>query len=96
MCYKRLEMGQDSTITRKSWCSLLLGGREFDVQTSFFCSDFSHLQGLFPNMNLLFLFSFADDSCPEPPKIENGYVEYLVRYQCKPYYTLRTCGDGKA
>uniref|UniRef100_A0A4W2IKK2 Haptoglobin n=1 Tax=Bos indicus x Bos taurus TaxID=30522 RepID=A0A4W2IKK2_BOBOX len=36
----------------------------------------------------------VDDSCPEPPKIENGYVEYLVRYQCKPYYTLRTCGDG--
>ena len=89
-------MGQDSTVTRKSRCSLLLGWREFDVLTSFFCSDFSRLQGLFPNMNLLFLFSFADDSCPEPPKIENGYVEYSVRYQCKTYYNLRTSGDGKA
>ena len=96
MCYKRLEMGQDSVVTRKGWCPLLLGWREFDVQTSFFCSDFSRLQGPFPAMNLLFLFSFADVSCPEAPKIKNGYVEYSVRYQCKTYYKLRTDGDGKA
>ena len=54
------------------------------------------IQGQFPNMNLLFLFSFADASCPEPPKIENGYVEHSVRFQCKTYYKLRTAGDGKA
>ncbi|XP_054552937.1 haptoglobin-like isoform X1 [Talpa occidentalis] len=36
----------------------------------------------------------ADDSCPKPPEIANGYVEHLVRYGCKPYYRLRTEGDG--
>lgn len=36
----------------------------------------------------------ADDSCPKPPEIANGYVEHLVRYQCGPYYRLRTEGDG--
>lgn len=36
----------------------------------------------------------ADDSCPKPPEIANGYVEHLVRYQCKNYYRLRTEGDG--
>ncbi|XP_020737941.1 haptoglobin [Odocoileus virginianus] len=35
-----------------------------------------------------------DASCPEPPKIENGYVEHSVRFQCKTYYKLRTAGDG--
>lgn len=95
MCYKRLEMGQNSIVTRKSWCCLLWGWREVDVQTSFFCSAFSSLQGQFPNMNLLFLFSFADASCPEPPKIENGYVEHSIRFQCKTYYKLRSAGDGK-
>uniref|UniRef100_A0A2K5E5D6 Haptoglobin n=1 Tax=Aotus nancymaae TaxID=37293 RepID=A0A2K5E5D6_AOTNA len=39
---------------------------------------------------------FADDSCPKPPEIANGYVEHLVRYQCKKYYRLRTEGDGEA
>ncbi|XP_076989022.1 haptoglobin [Tamandua tetradactyla] len=37
---------------------------------------------------------FADDSCPKPPEIENGYVEHLVRYHCKANYKLRTEGDG--
>ncbi|NP_001290236.1 haptoglobin precursor [Heterocephalus glaber] len=36
----------------------------------------------------------ADDSCPKPPEIANGYVEHLVRYQCQPYYRLHTEGDG--
>lgn len=36
----------------------------------------------------------ADDSCPKPPEIANGYVEHSVRYQCKTYYRLRTDGDG--
>ncbi|XP_011817013.1 PREDICTED: haptoglobin isoform X3 [Colobus angolensis palliatus] len=36
----------------------------------------------------------ADDGCPKPPMIANGYVEHLVRYQCKNYYRLRTEGDG--
>ncbi|XP_016045301.1 haptoglobin [Erinaceus europaeus] len=35
----------------------------------------------------------ADDNCPKPPTIPNGYVEYSVRYQCKPYYRLRS-DDG--
>ncbi|XP_004015160.1 haptoglobin isoform X2 [Ovis aries] len=35
-----------------------------------------------------------DVSCPEAPKIKNGYVEYSVSYQCKTYYKLRTDGDG--
>uniref|UniRef100_A0A2K6QS40 Haptoglobin n=1 Tax=Rhinopithecus roxellana TaxID=61622 RepID=A0A2K6QS40_RHIRO len=39
---------------------------------------------------------FADDGCPKPPMIANGYVEHLVRYQCKNYYRLRTEGDGHA
>lgn len=36
----------------------------------------------------------ADDSCPKPPEIENGYVEHLVRYRCKPYYRLHSGEDG--
>ncbi|XP_008060418.1 haptoglobin isoform X1 [Carlito syrichta] len=36
----------------------------------------------------------ADDSCPKPPEVANGYVEHSVRYQCKKYYKLRTEGDG--
>ncbi|XP_011832103.1 PREDICTED: haptoglobin isoform X4 [Mandrillus leucophaeus] len=36
----------------------------------------------------------ADDGCPKPPMIANGYVEHSVRYQCKNYYRLRTEGDG--
>lgn len=36
----------------------------------------------------------ADESCPKPPEIANGYVEHSVRYQCKTYYRLRTDGDG--
>uniref|UniRef100_H0WYY1 Haptoglobin n=1 Tax=Otolemur garnettii TaxID=30611 RepID=H0WYY1_OTOGA len=36
----------------------------------------------------------ADDGCPKPPEIANGYVEHSVRYQCKQYYRLRTEGDG--
>uniref|UniRef100_A0A2K6AGS5 Haptoglobin n=1 Tax=Mandrillus leucophaeus TaxID=9568 RepID=A0A2K6AGS5_MANLE len=35
----------------------------------------------------------ADDGCPKPPMIANGYVEHSVRYQCKNYYRLRTEGD---
>uniref|UniRef100_A0A8D2EZN8 Haptoglobin n=1 Tax=Theropithecus gelada TaxID=9565 RepID=A0A8D2EZN8_THEGE len=35
-----------------------------------------------------------DDSFLKPPMIANGYVEHLVRYQCKNYYRLRTEGDG--
>lgn len=42
-----------------------------------------------------FFFS-ADDSCPKPPEIANGYVEHLVRYRCRQFYRLRTEGDGKA
>lgn len=49
----------------------------------------------FPNINLLFLFFFTDDSCPKPPEIANGHVEYSVRYHCKDLYRLRT-GDGKS
>lgn len=40
-------------------------------------------------------FLFAEVSVPKPPEIENGYVEHLIRYQCKPLYRLRTEGDGK-
>ncbi|XP_004584240.2 haptoglobin [Ochotona princeps] len=36
----------------------------------------------------------ADDSCPKPPSIANGYVEHLVRYRCNENYRLRTAGDG--
>lgn len=36
----------------------------------------------------------TDDSCPKPPEIANGYVEHLVRYRCRPFYRLRTKGDG--
>ncbi|MCP6467749.1 haptoglobin, partial [Klebsiella pneumoniae] len=36
----------------------------------------------------------GDDSCPKPPEIANGYVEHSVRYRCRPYYRLRTEGDG--
>lgn len=39
-------------------------------------------------------FLFAEVSVPKPPEIENGYVEHLIRYQCKPLYRLRTEGDG--
>ena len=49
----------------------------------------------FLTVNLLFLFFFADDSCPKAPEIANGHVEHLVRYQCNTYYRLRTEGDGK-
>ncbi|XP_062968297.1 haptoglobin isoform X1 [Cynocephalus volans] len=37
---------------------------------------------------------FANDSCPKPPEIANGYVEHSVRYQCKNFYKLRSEGDG--
>lgn len=40
-------------------------------------------------------FLFAEVSVPKPPEIENGYVQHLIRYQCKPLYRLRTEGDGK-
>ncbi|XP_077745392.1 haptoglobin [Canis aureus] len=33
-------------------------------------------------------------SLPKPPVIENGYVEHMIRYQCKPFYKLHTEGDG--
>lgn len=46
-------------------------------------------------INVVFLIFFADESCPKPPEIANGYVEHSVRYQCKTYYRLRTDGDGK-
>ncbi|XP_012868440.1 PREDICTED: haptoglobin [Dipodomys ordii] len=36
----------------------------------------------------------ADDSCPKPPEIANGYVEHSVRYRCQTYYRLRSGGDG--
>ncbi|XP_008833160.1 haptoglobin [Nannospalax galili] len=36
----------------------------------------------------------ADDSCPKPPEVVNGYVEHSVRYRCRPYYRLRSEGDG--
>ncbi|KAM9607438.1 haptoglobin [Trichechus inunguis] len=36
----------------------------------------------------------ADDGCPKPPEIANGYVEHSVRYQCKKFYRLRSEGDG--
>ncbi|XP_023412400.1 haptoglobin [Loxodonta africana] len=36
----------------------------------------------------------ADDGCPKPPEIANGYVEHLVRYHCKNFYRLHTEGDG--
>ncbi|XP_012597989.2 haptoglobin isoform X2 [Microcebus murinus] len=36
----------------------------------------------------------ADNGCPKPPEIANGYAEHSVRYQCKQYYKLRTEGDG--
>lgn len=49
-----------------------------------------------PYVDPSLLFSFADDSCPRPPKIANGYVEHSVRYGCKRYYKLRTEGDGKS
>lgn len=49
----------------------------------------------FPNSKLSCFSLFADDGCPKPPMIANGYVEHSVRYQCKNYYRLRTEGDGK-
>ena len=45
-------------------------------------------------MNLVFLFSFAADSCPKAPEIANSHVEYSVRYQCDKYYKL-SAGDGE-
>ncbi|MCQ7718344.1 serine protease, partial [Salmonella enterica] len=37
----------------------------------------------------------ADDSCPKPPAIANGYVEHSVRYGCQRFYRLRNeDGDG--
>ncbi|KAM4833660.1 haptoglobin-like [Thomomys bottae] len=36
----------------------------------------------------------ADDSCPKPPEIANGYVEHSVRYRCQTNYRLRSGGDG--
>ncbi|KAM9191600.1 haptoglobin [Dugong dugon] len=36
----------------------------------------------------------ADDGCPKPPEIANGYVEHSVRYQCQKFYRLRSEGDG--
>uniref|UniRef100_A0A8C0IUZ0 Peptidase S1 domain-containing protein n=1 Tax=Chelonoidis abingdonii TaxID=106734 RepID=A0A8C0IUZ0_CHEAB len=34
-------------------------------------------------------------SCPVPRSIEHGQVEHLARYQCDPYYQLRSRGDGE-
>lgn len=36
----------------------------------------------------------ADDSCPKPPTIANGYAEHLVRYRCQTHYRLRGGDDG--
>ncbi|XP_049643388.1 haptoglobin-like [Suncus etruscus] len=36
----------------------------------------------------------ADDICPKPPMIANGYVEHAVHYGCQEYYQLRSEGDG--
>uniref|UniRef100_A0A8C3F138 Uncharacterized protein n=1 Tax=Chrysemys picta bellii TaxID=8478 RepID=A0A8C3F138_CHRPI len=34
-------------------------------------------------------------SCPVPRWIEHGHVEHVARYQCDPYYQLRSRGDGE-
>ncbi|XP_025960059.1 haptoglobin [Dromaius novaehollandiae] len=33
-------------------------------------------------------------SCAQPPEIEHGHVEHVIRYRCDPHYQLRSAGDG--